>query len=320
MRKRIALGLLAVVLVAAFASYSLSSPSSGMMENTRHNGDLSLHDGRGSRDSGEREGRNDDLRHEFRHDKDDIDEIRGNVVRNQFSLTPSMSDMNGSGIAEIKASLDKNSDIVRVTIELRVSDLQMPSDHVLEAWLVDRDTGFKLSLGAFTTNPDRSGKMKFRENLVNFDIYDSLVVTSEPVRDTDPNPSMEILSADIAMPISNNLFNMRADLQPSEEVPSVSSSARGMGTFILDTQQKTLTFNIEFSGLQGTETGAHIHGPAERGQNADILFTLPAGNEKTGVWHYDPALENDIFEGRTYVNIHSNAFPDGEIRGQIRIV
>jgi hypothetical protein len=45
---------------------------------------------------------------------------------------------------------------------------------------------------------------------------------------------------------------------------------------------------------------------------------LPAGNPKVGTWVYGAADEPAVFDGRTYVNIHTGAFPGGEIRGQIQ--
>lgn len=106
-----------------------------------------------------------------------------------------------------------------------------------------------------------------------------------------------------------------ANLSGAQEVPPTTSTAAGSGTFVLDTAANTLSFNIVFSGL--SEAGAHIHGPAAAGAIAGILNPLPAGSPKTGVWNYLEVQEADILAGRTYVNIHSTTFPDGEIRGQI---
>ncbi len=71
--------------------------------------------------------------------------------------------------------------------------------------------------------------------------------------------------------------------------------------------------------MMGTETGAHIHGFTSENENADVLFTLPETNPKIGVWNYDEEDEAKILAGQTYVNIHSEKFPAGEIRGQIKV-
>ncbi len=112
--------------------------------------------------------------------------------------------------------------------------------------------------------------------------------------------------------------NFTATLNGAQEVPPTASSATGTGTFTIDTAANTLSFNITFSPLQGgAETGAHIHGPAVAGVNAPIVFSLPPGSPKTGVWNYPEVMEADILAGRMYTNIHSTLFPGGEIRGQI---
>ncbi len=106
-------------------------------------------------------------------------------------------------------------------------------------------------------------------------------------------------------------------LSGAQEVPPNNSTATGSGTFVIDTSSNNLNFNITFSGL--TETVSHIHGPALRGQTAPVMFPLPPGIKKVGVWNYPEENETDIILGRTYFNIHSTVFPSGEIRGQIEL-
>lgn len=102
-----------------------------------------------------------------------------------------------------------------------------------------------------------------------------------------------------------------------QEVPPVATPAGGTGSFTLDAS-KILSFNIQFSGLIGSETAAHIHGPAATGVNAGVLFGLPAGSPKIGtIGPLTPAQEADLNAGLWYVNVHSTFRPGGEIRGQI---
>lgn len=87
---------------------------------------------------------------------------------------------------------------------------------------------------------------------------------------------------------------------------------------MIDTDKNELRYVISYNGLSGgNEISAHIHGPAAPGQNAGIMQPLPLGNFKVGTWKYDEAQEQAILSGNTYVNIHSQKYPDGEIRGQI---
>jgi len=111
----------------------------------------------------------------------------------------------------------------------------------------------------------------------------------------------------------------RAELDGSQEVPPVATSATGTAFFIMDQAANSLTYDIQFNGLTAAENNAHIHGFAAPGVNAGVLFALPLGNPKSGTVFYSEAQEQGIITGMTYVNIHSAlpGFPSGEIRGQI---
>ncbi|MCE9594194.1 MAG: CHRD domain-containing protein [Planctomycetes bacterium] len=113
---------------------------------------------------------------------------------------------------------------------------------------------------------------------------------------------------------TNGLY---ASIDSAQEVPPTGTAGTGNAYFEIDTVAKTLTYNITFAGLSAAEVSAHIHGPAPVGVNGGIQLVLPAGSPKTGVWNYPPAQEPNILAGLMYVNIHSSAFPGGELRGQI---
>jgi hypothetical protein len=110
-----------------------------------------------------------------------------------------------------------------------------------------------------------------------------------------------------------------ATINGAQETPPNGSAGTGTGSFVLDTGvAHSLTFNITFSGLGSAELFAHIHGPAPKGTPAVVIFGLPAGSPKVGVWSpLTPTQEQMILDNLTYVNIHSTVFPGGEIRGQI---
>ena len=61
-----------------------------------------------------------------------------------------------------------------------------PSGTVLEGWLVDVDSDYKLSVGKAN---DRN-VLVFGQRMVNPSIYDVLVITAEPIGDTDPAPTL----------------------------------------------------------------------------------------------------------------------------------
>lgn len=96
----------------------------------------------------------------------------------------------------------------------------------------------------------------------------------------------------------------------------------GTGSGTLTLTGTTLAYNITFTGLSGTTTAAHIHGPAAPGVNAGVLFgfTPPTGVTSgliSGSGTASAATINALNAGLSYVNIHTTTFSGGEIRGQI---
>jgi glucose/arabinose dehydrogenase/plastocyanin len=105
--------------------------------------------------------------------------------------------------------------------------------------------------------------------------------------------------------------------------PTTNAAAGGSGSFVLEGNK--LYFNVRYSGLSGTATLAHIHGPATAAQAAGVLINLAPFNGgafgTNGTLNGSVILTDEqralLLEGRTYVNIHTPANPGGEIRGQI---
>ena len=101
------------------------------------------------------------------------------------------------------------------------------------------------------------------------------------------------------------------------EVPPTKPLATGIGSVTLS-PDGFLHFNIVFDGLVAAQTAAHFHGPAIPGKNAPVQFPLPLGSPIIGsVGPLDAVQQSDLLDGLWYVNIRSNQFPGGEIRGQV---
>ncbi len=65
-------------------------------------------------------------------------------------------------------------------------------DTIYEAWLVDHETGYQLSLGLFVV--DQDGYKRFSFGSDNYaDPYDMIVVTQEEYPDDDPRPSRDVV-------------------------------------------------------------------------------------------------------------------------------
>jgi predicted secreted protein with PEFG-CTERM motif len=95
----------------------------------------------------------------------------------------------------------------------------------------------------------------------------------------------------------------------------------GTADVSFDSDTNELSWEIEFSGLSGNATGAHFHGPAAEGANAGVQVNIGdvSGLESpmTGTAELTAEQASALLDGEMYINIHTEANPDGEIRGQV---
>jgi len=121
-----------------------------------------------------------------------------------------------------------------------------------------------------------------------------------------------------------------AVLSGNSEVPSTGSAATGNATVVLNAAQTQISVSCQFANLGTVYTASHIHGPANLTSNAGVRWGFvgtAAGWVFTNTNH-DGTLSNALFAvvaadvsnlnaGLMYVNVHSQGFPGGEIRGQL---
>ena len=123
-----------------------------------------------------------------------------------------------------------------------------------------------------------------------------------------------------------------AMLTGGQEAPAVASTYTGSSTLTVDATRTTITVVTTQTIPPGNTTMAHIHVGAAT-VSGPVIFNLvtvspvPASFTKSltatdlvlqstaGVNNFDDAVEK-ILAGQTYINIHTMAFPNGEIRGQ----
>lgn len=111
---------------------------------------------------------------------------------------------------------------------------------------------------------------------------------------------------------------LTAELSGASEVPPNQSAASGSSQVVLDTDNLQLKWEIQFSGIPAGLIGAHIHGPASVDANAGILVPLdPATNPIRGTAQLNQEQAAYILDGKTYINLHTEQFPSGELRGQL---
>lgn len=131
-----------------------------------------------------------------------------------------------------------------------------------------------------------------------------------------------------------------APLSGDEEVPSVDTRARGVAIFKLSADGTQLTYRLIASNIDDV-TMAHIHCCAPAGDTADpAVWLYPDGpppqlipGRHDGVLATGTITSGDlvgelagmglddlvasIMAGDAYVNVHTQAHPGGEIRGQL---
>ncbi len=127
---------------------------------------------------------------------------------------------------------------------------------------------------------------------------------------------------------ANMTTTLAATLDGADEVPPTGSPAAGSVTATVDGD--TLSVIGSFSGLEGNLTSmegssAHIHSGAP-GVSGPVVFPLDViagGDSRSGIvtltTTLDDAQKAAIESGGYYVNVHSEAFPEGEIRGQLLV-
>jgi hypothetical protein len=105
-------------------------------------------------------------------------------------------------------------------------------------------------------------------------------------------------------------------LTGAAEVPANTSKARGDAHFTYDTDTRQLSYSVTYEGLSASE--ADIHGPAGISGNAPVIVPFPVPDSPIGgtaTLSSDQAKE--LLVGQFYVDVHSQAYANGEIRGQI---
>lgn len=110
-----------------------------------------------------------------------------------------------------------------------------------------------------------------------------------------------------------------AILTTAQESTPVTTAATGYASFVVDSSTKAITGEVSFTGIMATM--AHIHTGAAGTSGAPFINLLVDNNTHKATVLDGTLLTQEQYEdllaGNLYVNVHSAAYPGGEIRGQI---
>ena len=116
---------------------------------------------------------------------------------------------------------------------------------------------------------------------------------------------------------------LKARMNGEKEVPGPGDeNGSGVAKVDINEEEGTVCFKVRFSGI-GKSTMAHIH-KGTRGNAGDPVVTLWTGKKGSPVEDcvdVKSGLAEKIQNNpkRYYVNVHTDAFPGGAIRGQLKV-
>ncbi|MFM7103254.1 MAG: DUF1800 family protein, partial [Verrucomicrobiota bacterium] len=123
----------------------------------------------------------------------------------------------------------------------------------------------------------------------------------------------------------NTLGNQRLFVAYMGAQGSAMTLASGLSTIRLNGDNTTGVVSLSFQGLTTPQTAVHIH-LANPVSGPDVE-SLPLGQVTDHVWQVrasgvlatDQDALDALLAGRLYINVHSVTYPNGEIRGDVRL-
>lgn len=126
-----------------------------------------------------------------------------------------------------------------------------------------------------------------------------------------------MVSCKIEGPDTEDIVKYQATINSQNTIPKATSSAQGSAVLEYNKVTRVLTYNVTYQGL--TPRVAHIHKAEPAWETGPVIipFANVGTSPITGSATLTQDQENLLSFGNLYINIHSLAYPQGEIRGQI---
>ena len=124
-----------------------------------------------------------------------------------------------------------------------------------------------------------------------------------------------LLAADFSA-ASAETISLAAHLLGGAAVPQNRSDAFGEAQFTYNSETRQLDYYVTYDGASPTKID--IHGPAGPGETAMAIASFPLSESPvTGKIILTKEQADSLLAGKIYVDLHSQAYANGEIRGQI---
>ena len=151
-------------------------------------------------------------------------------------------------------------------------------------------------------------------------------VQPQPVPPSQPvvQPLPPAGQAQLAAPADSQatLVALTTRLEGASVMPPTRSFGTAQFDAVYDPGSRLLRWKTRWSGLSGAITGVQFHAPADPGQNAPAVLMWPApfGTSYEGRATITAAQAVELLAGRWYVSVYTSVYPQGELRGQLRVV
>lgn len=112
-----------------------------------------------------------------------------------------------------------------------------------------------------------------------------------------------------------------ADLGPEDEMSPVESSGKGHADFELDVDSLKLNWTVNYGGLTSRPVAVTLNGPGQMGTVALPFLDMAGKTDKMplkGSATVTNAQVQYMLSTWTYINIATERYKDGEIRGQLQ--
>lgn len=179
---------------------------------------------------------------------------------------------------------------------------------------------------------DRAAKYSRRQKSDNscfqFDLLESVLGEQVMAKNTKHTLCALFL---VSLMSCSGKSNLTGTLAGSNEVPAISSPGTGTVTVQVSSDKSTLTYSISVSGTQGQpaaayfyygnagQQGTQVQPPLVQASVSTYYGSLTAANftPVTGLASFAD-LVSAVQNGQIYVNILTNAYPQGEVRAQLQ--